>query len=180
MSWADKYPEQRLVPYDDGWPTRYREHELHLRGCLGRRWQFEHVGSTSVPGLLGKPVIDIAVRMPADGYLTGVTSRLVQGGWSEPVQVGDHWTTVFPAEDVRSAIGHVFAAGQWSEAHLRLFADWLRRHSADRDRYAALKEDLLERGVWSADYTRSKTMFVLEIVNQARAERGLPAVRGPL
>lgn len=180
MSWADKSPEQRLVSYDGSWAILYGEYEAHLKACLGRRWEFEHVGSTSVPGLLAKPVIDIAMRMPAEVCLSEVTRRLLHADWSGAVQVGDHWTTVFPAKGVRSAIGHVFTAGQWPEAHLRLFADWLRCHEADRDRYASLKRGLVERGVWSAEYTGSKATFVLWVVNQARAELGLSAASGPL
>lgn len=180
MSWAEKYPEQRLVAYDGDWANLYLEYEAHLLACLGHRWEFEHVGSTSVPGLLAKPVIDIAMRMPAEVGLSEATQRLLQADWSAPVPVGDHWTTVVATGGVRSAIGHVFTAGQWPEAHLRLFADWLRRHQADRDRYASLKRDLVERGVWSAEYTESKSAFVLGVVNQARAERGLCATNGPL
>lgn len=88
--------------------------------------------------------------------------------------MGDHWTTVFPSESVRSAVGHLFTAGQWPEAHVRLFADWLRRHTSARDRYASLKRDLLARGVWSNEYTKAKDPFVLRSANQARAELGLP------
>lgn len=96
------------------------------------------------------------------------------------MQVGDHWATAFPATGVRAAIGHIFTAGQWPEAHVRLFAAWLRRHDSDRDQYASLKRELVSRGVWSSEYTDSKGAFVLRIVNQCRAELGLPTVTGPL
>lgn len=180
MTWADKYPEQQLVTYDRSWSTSYSEFEAHLTAHLGQRWECEHIGSTSVPGLLAKPVIDIAIGMPDGVSILKATPLLVDAGWSPPVQVGDHWTTVFPSDGVRSAVGHVFTAGQWPEAHVRLFADWLRRHTWARDRYASLKLDLLAHGVWSNEYTLAKGPFVLRSVNQARAELGLPPATGPL
>lgn len=180
MTWAAKYPEQQLVRYDVSWATRYSEYEALLKSHLGPEWKLEHVGSTSIPGLLAKPVIDIAIGMPDGVPMTEANQRLLRAGWSEPIHVGDYWTTAFPADGVRTAVGHLFTAGQWPEAHVRLFADWLRRHDSDRDRYASLKRDLVARGVWSAEYTTSKGPFVHQIVNQARAELGLPKATGPL
>ena len=94
--------------------------------------------------------------------------------------VGDHWATFLLIDKVRSAIGHIFTPELWSEAHVRLFAEWLRTHPADRDSYADLKRTLVERGAWGSDYTTAKGAFVLEVVNRARAARGLPSVNGPL
>ena len=77
---------------------------------------------------------------------------------------------------VRRAIAHVFTPGQWPVAHQRLFAAWLRRHSDDRDAYAQLKQSLYDRDVFGADYTESKTAFVQDIVDRARAEEGLAPI----
>ncbi len=180
MTWADRYPEQKLVPYDSAWPSRYLELEADLKGHLGTGWEFEHVGSTSVPGLIAKPVIDVAMKMPLGVRSSEISERLQAAGWSDPTPVGDHLFTAFPAHGVRVALGHVFTAHQWHEAHVRLFASWLRAHDVDRGRYASLKQDLVADGVWSSAYTESKGAFVLQIVNHARAHLGLAATRGPL
>jgi len=180
MTWADRYPEQKLVPYDSAWPSRYRRLEADLRPHLGAGWEFEHVGSTSVPGLVAKPVIDVAMSMPQGVRSAEISERFEPVGWSEPTPVGDHLLTAFPAHGVRVAIGHIFTAAQWPEAHVRLFASWLRAHDVDRDRYASLKKDLVAQGVWSSAYTESKGAFVLQIVNHARVELGLTATSGPL
>lgn len=180
MTWAERYPEQRLVPYDSAWPGRYRELEAEVKRHLGPGWEFEHVGSTSVPGLMAKPVIDVAMRMPAGVESSEISERFRAAGWSDPTPVGDHLFTACPARGVRVAIGHLFTAHQWSDAHVRLFASWLRAHDVDRDRYASLKQDLVAKGVWNSAYTESKGEFVLKIVDQARAELGLAATRGPL
>lgn len=94
--------------------------------------------------------------------------------------VGDHWGTFLLIDEVRAAIGHIFTSEQWPEAHVRLFAEWLRTHPADRDGYADLKRALVEGGAWGSDYTTAKGAFVLEVVNRARAARGLPSLSGPL
>lgn len=180
VTWTGRYPERRLVPYDHGWATRYTEHAAHLTSHLGPGWELEHVGSTSVPGLVAKPVIDIAISMPAGATLREASRCLLAAGWSEPERVGDHWASTFPAAGVRAAIAHLFTATQWPEAHVRLFASWLRRHPHTREQYASLKEGLVERGVWGSEYTESKGAFVLRTVNRARADRGLGPVSHPL
>lgn len=180
MTPADNYPPERLVPYDSHWPELYANFEAGLRSLLGDDWELEHVGSTSVPGLPAKPVIDIAIGLPAAATHTVACPRLMAGGWSRPLPVGDHWASTFPATGVRSAIAHLFTAVQWPEAHVRLFAAALRHDPQRRDEYAALKQALVEHNVWGPEYTDSKTPFVIRTVNQARAEMGLPEVTHPL
>jgi len=180
VSWADRYPAARLVAADGTWQRRYDEAAAQLRGALGNAWQLEHVGSTSVPGLIAKPVIDVALRVPDGARLEESHQRLELAGWTVPVVVGDHQATFRTDGAVRTAIGHVFTAHQWPEAHVRLFADWLRSNPVDRDRYAALKVALVSRGVWGSDYTAAKGDFVLDVVNRARAARGLSPARAPL
>ena len=140
----------------------------------------EHVGSTSVPGLVAKPVIDLALRLPDGCHVHDASASLAQAGWTEPVAIGEHWATFLLIDTVRSAIGHIFRPEQWPEAHIRLFAEWLRTHGADRDRYAALKRTLVEQSIWGSEYTSAKEEFVLEIVNRERAARGLPLLTGQL
>jgi GrpB-like predicted nucleotidyltransferase (UPF0157 family) len=140
------------------------------------------VGSTSVPGLVAKPVIDIAIRIPPGVSLDDVSGLLAPAGWSPAVAVGDHWASVVHDDDdgVRLAIGHLFEADRWPEAHVRLFAQWLRHDPADRERYAGLKTSLVAAGVWGEAYTAAKADFVRAVVDRARAAHGLPPVGGPL
>jgi GrpB-like predicted nucleotidyltransferase (UPF0157 family) len=180
MSWAEKYPDQRLVGYDPAWPQEYFDLERSLTAALGTDWAMEHVGSTSVPGMCAKPVIDVALRLPEQWDYLRATNALTRVAWSAPIIVGDHHASFYPPTGRRHAIAHIFAAEQWPEAHVRLFADWLRSHSEDRRRYAHLKQDLLADGVWDADYTVGKAELVRDIVNRARRERALPPVVGAL
>jgi GrpB-like predicted nucleotidyltransferase (UPF0157 family) len=180
MSLMGEYPAGRLVAPDAAWRSRYADISARLRQALGPRWVMEHVGSTSVPGLPAKPVIDLALRLPEGLHIADATSSFEGAGWTAPVVTGDHWATFLVVGGVRSAIAHIFSFEQWPEAHVRLFAEWLRAHPVDRDRYAELKRTLVAGGIWGSDYTMGKAGFVLEVVNRARAERGLPLVQGPL
>lgn len=168
------YPAERLVAYDVGWPSRYRTFAAGLLQSLGPTWEIEHVGSTSIPDLVAKPVVDLASRIPPGQPLGQAKEAFGWAGWTTPASVGDHWATFLLGDGVRTGIGHIFTADQWDKAHVRLFARWLREHPVERDRYARLKNDLVGRGLWGADYTAAKTGFVREIVNLARADRGLP------
>lgn len=167
----------RLASYDPAWAKRYEAISDDLARALGPTWALEHVGSTSVPGLLAKPVIDIALRMPAKAPFADGLQAFGGTPWTTPLVVGDHWATFLRVDGVRTAIGHIFTADQWAEAHIRLFAAWLRTHPVDRDRYARLKSDLVDEGAWGSAYTDAKEVLVREVVNKAREARGLPPLQ---
>ena len=170
------YPSVGVVPYDPSWPGRYLRLSTDLRAALGDDWKVEHIGSTSVPGLAAKPVIDIAVQIPTGFDLGAKADDLVAAGWTMPESLGAHDCSFVLDVNVRTAIAHFFATDQWPTAHQRLFAAWLRAHPEDRDAYAALKQQLQRDGVWGPAYTRAKTDLVQSIVDQARLARGLSPV----
>lgn len=176
MTCEQRYPPEGLVPYESAWSDRYAAIAGAIESTLGPIWTVEHVGSTSVPGMLAKPVIDIAVRVPAGQHLEGWVPAFRALGWTDPIKIGDHQTMFVLKGTVRTTIAHVFTSEQWAEAHVRLFAAWLRAHQADRGTYARLKKDLLVQGTWGSDYTQAKSAFVENIVNRARAARGLAPV----
>lgn len=156
------------MPWDNRWLLDYRALADRLIRGLGDGWLVEHVGSTSVPLLPAKPVIDVALRMPAGVELHEVAGIFNPLGWDGPAVVGDHAALFLLDRGIRVAIGHLYTPEQWPTAHIRLFARWLREHPRDREAYAALKTGLVSTGVWGPDYTAAKTEFVLGVVNRAR------------
>lgn len=174
VSERGRYPAARLVPYNPAWPATYYTLAADLRAALGPEWELEHFGSTSVPGLVAKPVIDIAVAEPTSSSSDWLPS-LRALGWTEPAALAAHRAAYLVDGRVRVAIAHPFPPDQWTAAHVRLFADWLRRHPDDRDRYAELKQRLVQDDTWGEPYTRAKREFVQRVVDRARHERGLPA-----
>ncbi len=73
------YPTRGVTSYDPHWPEIYRQQSTGLTAALGG-WLTEHIGSTSVPGLAAKPVIDIAARIPAGSYALDRTASLSAHG----------------------------------------------------------------------------------------------------
>ena len=170
------YPPEKLAPYDPGWVERYRALARDLDRSLGPGWTIEHVGSTSVPGLLSKPVIDVAMRVPDGSRLELWVGVFHDLAWCGPMPTGDHQAFFLHDRGVRAAIAHVFTGEQWPHAHVRLFAEWLRAHPADRAEYARLKSRLVSSGTWGRGYTEAKKDFVQGVVNRARAARGLSSI----
>lgn len=163
------------MPYDSGWPDRYQAISAALTAVLGG-WLTEHIGSTSVPGLAAKPVIDIAVRVRASSHATDRTSSLLASGWTAPESIGSHDCPFRLDGNVRTAIVHFFPETVWPTAHQRLFALWLREHPEDRDAYGAVKQQLRARGVGGEAYTRAKTSFIQHVTDEARQARGLQPI----
>jgi len=173
LTWEDRYPAERLVPFDPGWAQRYTVVAAGLQNVLGPRWRVEHVGSTSVPGLIAKPVIDVALRIPAGESPTKWQPAFVESGWTEIVPIGDHQATFLLDGTVRTVIGHLFTAEEWRTAHVRLFARWLRELDQDKRPLRRSQEGAGRPGTWGSDYTNQKGALVLEIVNYARSDLGL-------
>jgi GrpB-like predicted nucleotidyltransferase (UPF0157 family) len=171
-----RYPSAGLVPYDPAWPVRYVELAGSLQQVLGDHWQVEHIGSTSVPGLLAKPVIDLAVRIPEQETVHDNLRAFATAGWTGMTPLPTHQALFQVDHDgTRRAIAHLFPADRWPTASQRVFPAWLRAHPADRDAYANLKQTLRCGGLWGHDYTNAKAAFVQHIC----AKAGVPPPEGP-
>jgi GrpB-like predicted nucleotidyltransferase (UPF0157 family) len=140
----------RLAPYDPAWPERYEGEAGRVRDALGNVIAIEHVGSTAVPGLAGKPTIDIAAGIPSLA-LHPEAQPLMEGlGYSYGGDLGllQHVFrkgTGVPWEFIIHVVEH---DGQLWRDLLR-FRDYLRAHPDHAERYARLKESLLKgRADW--------------------------------
>jgi GrpB-like predicted nucleotidyltransferase (UPF0157 family) len=161
-----------LVEYDPAWPELFRREELRIRAALGpAALLVEHVGSTSVPGLAAKPLIDLvlAVRDSADepAYVpalaaAGYVLRIREDAW--------HQHRLFKGPEVDLNL-HVFSRGCPEIDRMLAFRDRLRRHAADRERYEAAKRTLAARP-WEfvQQYADAKTEVIEAIL--AAAARG--------
>ena len=135
----------------------------------------EHVGSTAVPGLPAKPVIDLMASLDD---LEEVNDPAL-GTFGYRKMVTDMPERLFyRREDYDSTAYHlhIVSTGSWATRNERLLRDHLLTHPADRDRYAALKRDLMDEFGPGDAYTRGKTELIQELTDAARAERGLPSV----
>ncbi|GGL02233.1 GrpB family protein [Mangrovihabitans endophyticus] len=131
----------------------------------------EHIGSTAVPGLAAKPVIDL---MAAVDDLASVTAP--PGFEVVPTDMPERLFLRRSDPDGLVVHLHVVTVASWPTRNERLLRDHLRAHPADRDRYAQVKRRLMARHGPGDAYTRGKTELIQELTDRARAERGLPSV----
>jgi GrpB-like predicted nucleotidyltransferase (UPF0157 family) len=170
-------PEQsvQIVPYDETWPTRFEQERAILDRAI-KRWVvggIEHVGSTAVPGLAAKPVIDIMVgvdSLEASRAAIPVLSELEYCYFPYRPDVM-HWFCK-PSPSFRTHHLHLipFRSRLWLE---RLaFRDYLRTHADVAAEYAELKQHLAALHHFDREaYTDAKTPFVERIIKIALAEK---------
>jgi GrpB-like predicted nucleotidyltransferase (UPF0157 family) len=164
-----------LVDYDPAWPAMFRRQAERVRAALGdRALAIEHVGSTSVPGLIAKPCIDMLLIVADAGDDAAYVPDLERAGYvlrisEEPEGWGPH--RVFKASDMNVNL-HVLSHGSPEIDEMLGFRDWLRAHPGDRDRYAATKRELSTRQ-WRVmqDYADAKSDVVGEIKTRMRKAR---------
>lgn len=161
-----------LADYDEDWPRLFEREAERVRAALGlRALQVEHVGSTSVPGLAAKPVIDIVLVVADSALESAYVPDLEAAGYVLQIREPDwfeHRLLKGPDTNVNL---HVFSRG-CSEVKVMLdFRDWLRTSDADREFYESAKRDLAAQD-WKyvQNYADAKTAVVEEI--NERAQRG--------
>jgi GrpB-like predicted nucleotidyltransferase (UPF0157 family) len=158
-----------VVPYDLSWPGRYERWRDRLDEQLGATApRIEHVGSTAVPGLLAKPVIDIQISVPDLNDESRYVTQVEQAGVQLRSRDALHRFFRPFAGQPRDVHVHVCQAGSdWEREHI-LFRDYLRSHVDARDAYAKVKQEAAQ--VWSDDriaYTEAKTGVVLDQLDAA-------------
>jgi GrpB-like predicted nucleotidyltransferase (UPF0157 family) len=154
-----------LAEYDPAWPERYAALADEIREGLGDLAVLvERVGSTSVPGLVAKPIIDIVLVVPDSAAEGDYVPPLEAAGYSVRIREPD-WYEHRMLRGDRDVNLHVFSAGCPEVDRMLRFRDRLRADPADRELYASAKRELAERH-WRhvQDYADAKTGVINEIV----------------
>jgi GrpB-like predicted nucleotidyltransferase (UPF0157 family) len=158
-----------VVPYDEAWPSDFARLSSIVRAALGDRvLALEHVGSTSVAGLMAKPVIDADLTVADSGDEAAYVPALEAVGFALRVREPD-WEEhrVLTIEAPQTNL-HVFSPGAREPQRHALFRDWLRSHEDDRAAYGALKAELGGRGFTdSMDYNNHKSELVYDLYEKA-------------
>ena len=170
-----------IVPYDPAWPSLYEAEAARVRRALpaGLTVAIEHFGSTAVPGLAAKPVIDIlvAVRSIEEARRRAVAPLAALGYafWADnPKRDRLFFVKGLPPAPRRTHHVHLTepAGEMWPRL---LFRDYLRRHAGAREAYLLLKQDLARRFPDDREaYTEGKQGFVDDIMARIRAENFSP------
>ena len=167
----DRAPEPVIVvPYDPAWADRFESWRQRLAGILPTARRIDHVGSTAVPGLAAKPVVDIQVSLADPTHESEYVPQLAGLGLELRSRDDEHRFFRPFSGTPREVHVHVCPAGSvWESDHV-LFRDYLREAPAARDQYLAAKLDAAER--WRDDrvaYADAKTAVILRVMHDARA-----------
>ena len=158
----------RIVDYDSLWPQRFGLERDRITKALGEAAiRVDHIGSTAVPGLAAKPIIDIDLSVPDVDDEAAYLGPLLAVGYQLRVRAAGHRMVRTPELDVQVHV--CTAGGEWERRHL-LFRDWLRRDTRDREAYERLKRDLAGRDWTDMNaYAEAKGPLIAEITGRAEA-----------
>lgn len=156
-----------IVDPDPDWAQKFtteRNRIVHALGTRARR--VDHIGSTAVPGLPAKPIIDINLSVDDVDDEAAYLPQLLAAGYQLRLRQRGHRMARTPTKDVHV---HVCTLGSdWEQRDL-VFRDWLRTHPADRDRYATLKRQLAQQDWPDMNaYADAEGPFITEITRQAK------------
>jgi len=161
----------RVVPYDDAWPALYAAEMARLAPLLaaaGVRVVLEHTGSTAVPGLAAKPIVDILAGLAAEAGREPAIAALRAAGYVHRGEQGIPGRDFFRRGEPRQYHLHLTRVdSQFWQDH-RLFREWLRAHGDTAAEYAALKQALAERFPTDREaYIDGKSAFVASVLRRA-------------
>lgn len=153
--------------YDPNWPKYFDEIRKTLSDSFpNKELVIEHVGSTAVPGLAAKPIIDVDIIVNSESEVLTTISKLAELGYQHRGDLGVFGREAFhcPAKPYRHNL-YVCLAGCISLRNHLTLRDHLRKTPLDRDRYGLLKK-ALAKNFWDSidDYVDGKTEFILEIL----------------
>lgn len=168
-----------VVPYDPGWPERFATEKEHLLSCLPQDLikRIEHFGSTAVPGLAAKPIVDMLVEVCNLGETRQRIAPLLEAQgydyfwrptWGDDVPPFYAWFIKRDRDGIRTH--HIHMIESHFEHWDRLFfRDYLIEHPEVAKEYGALKLSLSQAYPNDrAAYTMAKTDFILRITRIAK------------
>jgi len=170
-----------VVDYDPAWPERFRREAARIRAALGEAARgIEHIGSTAVPGLAAKPIVDILLVVEDSADETSYAPALEAAGYVLRVREPDFHEHRMFRTVARDVHVHVYSPGSPEIDRYLLLRDHLRNHEEDRERYARTKRELATRD-WPSmqHYAEAKSEIVESIIARAAAARARREAKRP-
>jgi len=168
-----------LAEYDPAWALLYQREADRVRATLGPRVRLlEHAGSTSVPGLAAKPIIDMVLAVADSADEAAYVPPLESAGYVLRIREPDwHEHRLFKGPDTNINL-HTFSDGSTEIRRMLAFRDRLRTHDDERDLYLATKRELAARHwTYVQDYADAKGEVVEAIIARAVADDTRPDAR---
>lgn len=163
----------QLLPAQPSWKEKFKIEKEKIKGVFGDAiLEIEHIGSTSIPGLSAKPIIDTAVMVENFQDVDIFTKSLARIGYRfHSSSTERYFYTKGDPIEYHLSIACVEQGGFW--ARQILFRDYLRNHSEVRDEYARLKSDLLKKDPTGKNgYFEGKSEFVYKVLGLAGWKEG--------
>jgi GrpB-like predicted nucleotidyltransferase (UPF0157 family) len=162
-----------LVEYNPLWPEYFAREAWRIKNILGNRaLRVEHVGSTSVPGLIAKPIIDMLLVVSDSADEPSYASPLEAAGYRLTIREPDwHQHRLFKGPNININL-HVFTEGSEEIRRTLLLRDWLRTNKADRELYASTKRSLAgKKWKYVQNYADAKGEVIEGILARAKASQ---------
>jgi GrpB-like predicted nucleotidyltransferase (UPF0157 family) len=158
----------RIVDYDPDWPRQFELQANKIKSVLGGgALRIEHVGSTSVPELAAKPIVDILLVVADSARETEYVPALEAEGFELRIREPEwHQHRMFQVPQ-RNVNLHVFSTSSTEIERMLAFRDWLRSSATDRELYAGAKRALAQRDwKYTQNYADAKTAVIDEIISR--------------
>jgi len=167
-----------IVEYDQEWPRRYEAERDRIMEKIGSEISaIEHIGTTAVPGVCAKPVIDMMVAVPGPGKADGLLTALSQIGYEDVTKIEDNDEWFYCLGRGSCALYYHLHLVKADSEHWRrhiAFRNYLRAHPDTALEYCRLKRALARMYRTQREkYTESKTEFIERVVAEARGDPAL-------
>lgn len=165
-----------IVDYDPQWPVRYEAERERIGAAIGNFIDdIQHIGSTAVPGLSSKPIIDILVVVPSLAQVESCLAPLQKLGYEYMGEYGIPGRHYFLKKEQRLHAFHLHMceADHSTATQCVVFRDFLRLHPVDAHEYSELKKVLADQyGADRNGYTKGKTTFIEAMLVKAALRDG--------
>lgn len=161
-----------IVPYDNSWPIKYQDEVKRIKKILENEIISDHhIGSTSIPGMSAKPIIDILLEVRNISKIDEYNQKMIELGYEPRGELGIPGRRYFSREepkDLRTHHIHAFQSGDENLARHLAFRDYMISHNKEAKIYARLKEGLARKYRYDVDaYIVGKESYVNEIERKA-------------
>jgi len=161
----------RIVPYTPAWSAAFQSERARLQGALGAdALDIQHIGSTAVPGMAAKPILDLAIAVASEAVVAACVARVTALGYTYRGYRGPdqgHFFDQGPEQHLTHYL-HMLRIGDPGWSNYLRFRDYLIAHPAIRDAYMRLKQDLAAQFAGDrAAYTAAKATFVQRVLAAA-------------
>ena len=174
----DTYKPIQILSYKPHWAEWYEEEKTHLQTILtSEQFTFHHVGSTSIPEMYAKPILDILIEVPYINQVDSFATDLEENGYQSlgPVGINRHrfFQIKYPSGERESTHLHFFEKGSIGAQRMLRFRDYLRTHREDVRKYSTVKLEMAKKHHNNKlSYLQGKAPVVSEINEKALEEYG--------